>query len=154
MATWAAHHEWCAWHKTNPMPSLSKRHWTWDGELIPYATRGKHTFNFPAKGHAPSIWDIPKSKETSHPTEKPVAVPEMAIRYSSKSRDVVLDPFLGSGTTLIACERLNRKCRAVEIAPKYVAVTLQRWHDMTGEEPVLVEATKKPASEETGGGAA
>jgi len=53
--------------------------------------------------------------------------------------DVVYDPFLGSGTTLIACERLGRRCRACEIEPGYVAVAIQRWVDMTGGVPVLVE---------------
>ena len=140
MKTWAAHHSWCAWHKTNPMPSLSKRHWTWDGELIPYATRGKHTFNFPATGHAPSIWDIPKHKDTKHPTEKPVEVPSNAIQHSSNQGDIVFDPFLGSGTTLIACENLGRRCRAVEISPAYVAVALERWATHTGKTPVLLES--------------
>ena len=53
--------------------------------------------------------------------------------------DNAYDPFLGSGTTLIACERLNRKCYGVEIEPKYVAVTLQRWADVTGREPELID---------------
>ena len=52
--------------------------------------------------------------------------------------EFVYDPFLGSGTTLIACERLGRKCRAVEISPAYVAVAIQRWVDVTGGEPVLI----------------
>ena len=51
---------------------------------------------------------------------------------------IVYDPFLGSGTTLIACERLGRRCRAIEISPAYCAVAIQRWHDMTGGEPVLL----------------
>lgn len=49
-----------------------------------------------------------------------------------------MSPFLGSGTTLIACENLNRRCRAVEIDPGYCAVTLQRWSDLTGLTPTLV----------------
>jgi len=52
--------------------------------------------------------------------------------------EIVYDPFLGSGTTLIACERLGRKCRAIEISPAYCAVAIQRWVDMTGGEPVLL----------------
>jgi len=51
---------------------------------------------------------------------------------------LILDVFLGNGTTLIACERLGRKCRAVEISPAYCAVAIQRWVDMTGGEPVLL----------------
>jgi len=51
---------------------------------------------------------------------------------------LVYEPFNGSGTTLIACEALHRKCRAVEISPAYVAVALQRWADMTGKTPELI----------------
>jgi DNA modification methylase len=54
---------------------------------------------------------------------------------------IVYESFLGSGTTLIACERLGRKCRAVEISPGYCAVAIQRWVDMTGKEPVLLDST-------------
>ena len=138
MKTWADHFSWCVWNKPNPMPSLAKRHWTWNAELVPYATRGKHVFNFPANGHAFCVWTIDKAKETDHPTEKPVAVPEHAIMHSSAAGDLVFDGFLGSGTTLIACERLGRRCRAVEIEPGYVAVALERWATMTGQTPVLV----------------
>ena len=52
--------------------------------------------------------------------------------------DIVYDPFLGSGTTLIACENLGRKCRAIELAPEYVAVSIERWHEATGKEPKLI----------------
>jgi len=60
------------------------------------------------------------------------------IDNSSEGKDIVYEPFLGSGTTLIACERLHRKCRAVEISPAYVSVALQRFYDMTGITPELV----------------
>ena len=86
-------------------------------------------------------WSIPKAKETGHPTEKVLEVPERAIGFSSNAGHVVFDGFLGSGTTLIACERLGRKCRAVEVEAKYVAVALQRWADMTGGTPELVGMT-------------
>ena len=54
--------------------------------------------------------------------------------------DVVLDPFIGNGTSVIAAEKISRKCRAIEISPAYCAVTLERWSQMTGDTPVLVEA--------------
>jgi len=76
-------------------------------------------------------------KDGTHPTQKPVEFFEKIIS-SVKGRSVY-DPFLGSGTTLIACERLGRKCRAVEISPAYVAVAIQRWVDVTGGTPELVE---------------
>lgn len=138
MATWADHHNWCVWSKPNPMPSLMKRHWTWNAELIPYATRGKHTFNFPEDGHALCVWTFSKHKETDHPTEKPIEVPSHAIAHSSAKGAIVYDGFSGSGTTLIASQNLGRKCRAIELSPAYVAVALQRFLDHTGIQPELL----------------
>ncbi len=117
---------YCVWNKTNPMPSLAKRHWTWASELICYATFGKHTFNFPDEGHAPNVWALTKHKETDHPTEKPVEVPSHAIIHSSTAGDIVFDGFAGSGTTLVACQNLSRRGRAIEISPAYCAVILER----------------------------
>jgi site-specific DNA-methyltransferase (adenine-specific) len=131
------HHSYCVWHKPNPMPSLMKRHWTWASELICYATFGKHTFNFPEQGHASSVWSFTKvAKCDLHPTMKPVAVPEHAITHSSKSGHLVLDLFLGSGTTLIACEKTGRHCYGMELSPQYVDVILKRWQDFTGKKAV------------------
>ena len=74
-----------------------------------------------------------------HPTQKPIGVVAPFIEAWTKQGETVFDPFLGSGTTLIACERLGRRCRAVEISSGYVAVALERWATMTGQEPVLIE---------------
>ena len=70
---------------------------------------------------------------------KPVALVERAIRNSSKSRDIVLDPFGGSGTTMIAAERNGRRARLVELDPKYVDVSVQRWQLFAGIEATLDE---------------
>lgn len=126
------------WCKPNPMPSLSKRHWTWATELIAYAVRGRHVSNFPDGEHALNWWNIAKSKDTDHPTEKVLEVVTRPIGFSSNVGAIVFDGFSGSGTTIIACEQLGRKCRAVEISPAYVAVALQRWADATGKTPVLI----------------
>lgn len=77
--------------------------------------------------------DDPESEP--HPTQKPI---ELLMEIINHSSGLVLDPFLGSGTTLIACENLNRRCRAVEIDPGYVGVTLERFFQLTGKEPVLL----------------
>ena len=139
MKEWSDHYSYCVWSKPNPMPSLSKRHWTWNTELICYATRGKHTFNFPKEGHALSTWTINKKNgETGHPTEKPVEVPAMAVSHSSKENDIVLDLFGGSGSTLIACEQLNRKCYMAELDPHYCDVIISRYENFTGETAVKV----------------
>ena len=139
MRTWASHNSYCVWSKPNPMPSLSKRHWTWNTELICYATRGKHTFNFPKEGHALSTWTINKKNgNTGHPTEKPVEVPSMAIEHSSNKGDVVVDLFGGSGSTLMACEQLKRKCYVCELDEHYCDVIIERWETFTGREAVLL----------------
>jgi len=72
-----------------------------------------------------------------HPTQKPVGLFTTILGDFSQEGDTVLDPFLGSGTTLIACENLKRICRGIEITPEYMAVTLQRYKDTFGKEPEL-----------------
>ena len=139
MKEWADHYSYCVWSKPNPMPSLSKRHWTWNTELICYATRGKHTFNFPDEGHALSTWTINKKNgKTGHPTEKPVEVPTMAVLHSSKKKDIVLDCFGGSGSTLIACEETGRDCYICELDPHYCDVIIERWEKLTGQKAELI----------------
>ena len=73
-----------------------------------------------------------------HPTVKPVALVADAILDCSSRGDVVLDVFLGSGSTLIACERTGRRCRGVEIDPLYVDTAIRRWQKYTGGEAVNV----------------
>jgi DNA modification methylase len=86
------------------------------------------------------VWFFDKPvRNDLHPTMKPVALVERAIRNSSKSWDVVLDPFGGSGSTLIACEKAGRQARLVELDPKYCDVIVQRWQDWTGAMAVLEE---------------
>ncbi|SFB02855.1 DNA modification methylase [Collimonas sp. OK607] len=81
------------------------------------------------------VWFIKKPhKNDLHPTMKPVELVEKAVRNSSKSRDLVLDPFGGSGSTLIACEKSGRRARLIELDPKYVDVIVRRWQEFTGQE--------------------
>jgi DNA modification methylase len=77
------------------------------------------------------LFDKPRVNDL-HPTMKPVALMERAIRNSSRLGDIVLDPFCGSGTTLIACEKSNRKGRLIELDPIYCDVTVKRWQEITG----------------------
>ena len=141
MWSWSKFCSYNVWCKPNPAPSLAKRHWTWATELIPYAVRGRHVANFPNEGHALNWWEIVSpSHTTDHPTEKPIHIPARAISFSSNPGAIVFDPFLGSGTTLIACERLGRRCRGIEISPAYVGVTLERWATMTGKTPTLLDS--------------
>ncbi len=81
------------------------------------------------------VWQIKKpQKNDLHPTMKPVELVERAIRNSSRPGDVVLDPFGGSGTTLIAAEKAGRVARLIELDPKYADVIVRRWQDWTGRQ--------------------
>ena len=83
------------------------------------------------------IWNYNKPRVNDlHPTMKPVELVERAIKNSSKSRDIVLDLFGGSGTTLIACEKNNRQARLMELDPKFVDVIVKRWEQFTGREAI------------------
>jgi len=79
-----------------------------------------------------TVWDCDRAtKNEYHPTQKPIALAARAIGNSSKASNIVLDLFGGSGSTLIACEKLGRRGRLVEIDPKYVDVIVTRWQDLT-----------------------
>ena len=81
------------------------------------------------------VWQIKKPhKNDLHPTMKPVELMERAVRNSSKTRDIVLDPFGGSGTTLIACEKSGRRARLMELDPKYVDVICKRFELFSGKQ--------------------
>ena len=81
------------------------------------------------------VWHFNKPRVNDlHPTMKPVELVERAIRNSSRPGDVVLDPFGGSGTTLIAAEKAGRKARLIELDPKYADVIVRRWQDWTGQQ--------------------
>jgi len=81
------------------------------------------------------VWHFNKPRVNDlHPTMKPVELVERAIRNSSRPGDVVLDPFGGSGSTLIAAEKLGRRARLIELDPKYVDVIVRRWQDYTGKQ--------------------
>lgn len=77
-------------------------------------------------------------KNDKHPTMKPINLLSFQIKNSSKKEEIVLDLFGGSGSTLISCEQLNRKCYMMEYDPKYVDVIIDRWETLTGNKAVLV----------------
>lgn len=83
------------------------------------------------------LWRFKKpTKSDIHPTMKPVELVEKAVMASSKIGDLVLDPFLGSGTTLVAAENTKRVCYGIEYEPKYVAAIIKRWEEKTGKKAV------------------
>ena len=87
-----------------------------------------------------SVWDIKKDHMASyiHPTQKPVALAEQAIFNSSKTKQIVLDLFLGSGSTMIACENLSRQCYGMELDEKYAQVIVQRYVDYTNNPKIKI----------------
>jgi DNA modification methylase len=83
------------------------------------------------------VWDIDRTRKNDlHPTMKPIPLIEKAIGYSSKKDGSVLDLFLGSGSTLIAAEKLNRKCYGMELDEKYCDVIINRWEQFTGQKAI------------------
>lgn len=91
-----------------------------------------------------SVWKIDKDGGNSyvHPTQKPVALPEEAIDKTTRQGAKVLDLFGGSGSTLIACEKTNRKAHLMELDEKYVDVIIKRWEDFTGKKAIHEESGK------------
>lgn len=88
-----------------------------------------------------SVWSIAKDNANDyiHATQKPVELSATAIRNVTKENDIVLDVFGGSGSTLIACEQLNRNCYMMELDPKYIDVIIKRWEEFTGKKAVLIK---------------
>lgn len=85
------------------------------------------------------VWEIERpSRSELHPTMKPIELVQRSLLNSSKPGNIVLDPFGGSGSTLIACEQTNRKCRMVELDPQYCDVILERWEKFTGKKAELL----------------
>lgn len=90
-----------------------------------------------------TIWKIGRDAQSKyvHPTQKPVALPEEAINNSSKGKDIVLDLFGGSGSTMIACEKTGRHARLMELDPKYCDVIVKRWEEFTGKKAELINGS-------------
>ena len=118
---------WIVWDKKNTMPTFGDCELAWTN--IDRTSVVKYEYEYNGL--------IGKEKQRFHPTQKPVNLFTEIVKDYTNPSDTVYDPFLGSGTTLIACENLKRKCYGVELNPGYVAVILQRWADATGREPKL-----------------
>jgi site-specific DNA-methyltransferase (adenine-specific) len=128
------------WVKPNPPPNLSCRYFTHASETVIWAAkngRSKHVFNYKLMRELSggkqmkSVWGLPapsrdEKRFGKHPTQKPLALLERIILASSNEGDTVLDPFMGSGTTLIAATHLHRKTIGVEMSGEYVEKALRR----------------------------
>lgn len=85
-----------------------------------------------------TVWEFSGENDKIHPTQKPVALWEPSILNHSKPMEIIYDPFCGSGSSLIACEKNNRRCFAMEIEPEYVDVIIHRWEKYTGKKAELL----------------
>lgn len=132
---WQVKHE-LIWLKNNHVLGRSDYNYKHEPILYGWKQKGKHVFY--GDGKDKSVWEIDKpSSSKEHPTMKPVELMVKAISNSSKSGQSVLDVFLGSGSTLIACEQTDRTCYGLELDPHYVDVICKRWQTLTGQMPIL-----------------
>lgn len=117
---------------------ISRGHYTYQHEPCWYGVRKGRQAHWIGDKNASTTWKIALDKniDGGHSTQKPLAC--MATPISNHRGDVY-EPFLGSGTTLIACENLKRRCYALEIHPPYVAVALERWSTTTGRMPIKID---------------
>lgn len=132
----------CVWIKSSAAFSVHARYQKRHECVFIFSRKGKGVWNVPSNQTTVFEVDRQHSQDT-HPTEKPLELWEKLVQYHSNPGQVVYDPFLGSGTTLIACELHGRKCVGVEIEPEYVSLCLSKWQKLTGKEPTLVDG---PAS--------
>ena len=132
-AGWQVKHE-LVWVKNNHV--LGRSDYFYKHEPILYGWKDKHVFYGNGKFNT-SVWEINKPlKSDLHPTMKPIELISEALLNSSQKDDQILDTFGGSGSTLIACEQLNRKCYMMEIDPKYCDVIIRRWQKLTGQQAI------------------
>ena len=128
------------WVKNNATFSPMGVCYHWQAEPIFFGWMPNGAHRYYGGRTQTTVWEIDRpSKSPEHPTMKPVELVGRAVENSSLAGEIVYDPFAGSGTTGIACQNLGRKARMVEISPAYCAVILQRWADMTGKMPVLID---------------
>jgi len=119
---------------------LGRYDYHWQHEPVLYGWKPGAAHAWHGDRSQSTVWQFDRpSRNAEHPTMKPVALLEYLICNSSRQGDVVLDPFAGSGSTVIACEQLGRRARAMEIDPVYCDVVVRRWMAFTGNEACLAE---------------
>jgi DNA modification methylase len=127
------------WNKQNFVISRGDYHWK--HETCWYAVRKGKTHNWQGSRDQSSVWDIDNlaafgksadDERTAHSTQKPLQCMSKPIQNNTCEGEGVYDPFCGSGTTLIACEKLKRICYAIELDPAYCDIIVKRWMDHTG----------------------
>ena len=130
------------WAKTHA--TLGRSDYGWEHEPILFGWRRSAAHRWHGGQKESTVWKFPRDRisgpgESGHPTVKPVSLVERAMLNSSLPEDSVLDPFIGSGTSLIAAERLGRRCFAVEIEHRFVDLAIARWEAFTGRSAELID---------------
>jgi len=122
------------WVKNNIVMSRGDYHYK--HEPCWYAVRKGKVGHYVGGRKQSTVWDIdkPRKSETGHSTQKPVECMKRPIENNSSPGQAVYDPFLGSGTTIIAAEMTGRACHGLELSPAYCDVIVKRWQDFTGEQ--------------------
>ena len=126
---------------------ISRGHYHWRHEPCWYAVRKGRTARWAGDRRQTTVWLIPhRRSETGHGTQKPVEAMRRPILNHTVPGDRVYDPFVGSGTTIIAAEEIGRICHAIELDPLYVDTAVRRWEALTGRVAVLERAADRNAA--------
>lgn len=119
---------------------LGRQDYQWKHEPCLYGWKDGSSHYFVDDRTQSTIWEFNKPiRNSEHPTMKPVELMAKAVNNSSRKGNIVLDIFGGSGSTLIACEQLGRRCYTMEIDPKYCDVIIKRWEMLTGKQAKKIE---------------
>lgn len=129
-------HRQIIWVKPSLVFGRGQYHWRHELCLMGWL-QGKEC-QFYGERNQTTVWELGRENDKIHPTQKPVALTEIPIKNHTRPGEGVIDPFLGSGSTLIACEKTNRKCYGMEIDPHYCDVILKRWEQFTGKQAVKI----------------
>jgi site-specific DNA-methyltransferase (adenine-specific) len=135
------------WHKANPPPNLSCRYFTHSTETVLWAAKSeksKHKFNYDdmkrenKDKQMKNVWNFnapppDEKKNGKHPTQKPLLLLDRIIRASTDESDLVLDPFIGSGTTAVAALMLNRNCIGIDTEEEYLELAKKRLKEVHGQ---------------------
>lgn len=135
----------CIWKKNSLVLGRSPYQWVHEPILFGWKQKGKHQWYSDRK--QTTVWEYDKPRSSAdHPTMKPIPLMCYPIQNSTMTNGVVLDPFLGSGSTLIACCQTNRICRGIELDPKFVDVIVKRyieWNDNRVDDVFVIRDGEK-----------
>ena len=134
------------WHKTNPPPKLRRAGFLNSCEIICCMWQKGHTWNFSTQKEMHNFIESPicmGKERLKHPTQKPLKILRHILKIASNENDMVLDPFMGVGSTAVACKEMNRNFTGIEVEEKYVNLAKQRLKETEPrqESSILEEAT-------------